>query len=77
MLFETSKGAGKLKAEKSLASDRVKKEFPFIVDADDKNCLAQLTVALKLNHGVRQWLYIIAGVLFFGSFFCTSKRKNR
>jgi hypothetical protein len=26
--------------------------------------------------GVRQWLYIIAGVLFFGSFFCTSKRKN-
>jgi hypothetical protein len=31
---------------------------------------------LKLNHGVRQWLYIIAGVLFFRSFFCTSKRKN-
>jgi hypothetical protein len=59
-----------------LASDRVKKEFPFIVDADDKNCLAELTVALKLNQGVRQWLYIIAGVLFFGSFFCTSKRKN-
>ena len=49
------KGAGKLKAEKSLASDRVKKEFPFIVDADDKNCLSQLTVALMLNHGVRQW----------------------
>ena len=24
----------------------------------------------------RQWLYIIAGVLFFRSFFCTSKRKN-
>ena len=49
------KGAGKLKAEKSLASDRVKKEFSFIVDADDKNCLAQLTVVLKLNQGVRQW----------------------
>ena len=49
------KGAGKLKAEKSLASDRVKKEFSFIVDADDKNCLAQLTVVLKSNHGVRQW----------------------
>jgi len=75
VLFETSKGAGKLKAEKSLASDRVKKEFPFIVDADDKNCLAELTVALKPNQGVRQWLYIIAGVLFFGTFFCTSKRK--
>jgi len=44
--------------------------------ADDKNWLAQLTVAQKLNHGVRQWPYIIAGVLFFGSFFCTSKRKN-
>ena len=43
---------------------------------DDKNCLAQLTVALKLNQGLRQWLYIIAGVLFFRSFFCTSKRKN-
>jgi hypothetical protein len=38
--------------------------------------LAELTVVLKLNQGVRQWLYIIAGVLFFGSFFCTSKRKN-
>ena len=70
------KGAGKLKAEKSLASERVKKQFSFIVDADDKNCFAELTVALKLNHGVRQWLYIIAGVLFFRSFFCTSKRKN-
>jgi hypothetical protein len=44
-------------------------------DADDKNCLAQLTVALKPNQGVRQWLYIIAGVLFFVAFFCTSKRK--
>ena len=45
-------------------------------DVDDKNCLVQLTVVLKLNHGVRQWLYIIAGVLFFRSFFCTSKRKD-
>jgi hypothetical protein len=44
--------------------------------ADDKNCLAELTVAQELNHGVRQWLYIIAGVLFFGSFFCTSKSKT-
>ena len=26
-----------------------------IVDVDDKNYLAELTVALKLNHGVRQW----------------------
>jgi hypothetical protein len=48
-----------------------------IVDADDKNCLVQLTVVQKFNQGVRQWLYIIAGVLFFGPFFCTSKRKNR
>ena len=56
--------------------ERKKRQITTIVDADDKNCLAQLTVALKLNHGVRQWLYIIAGVLFFCSFFCTSKRKN-
>jgi hypothetical protein len=54
---------------------RRNKEISFIVDVDDKNCLAELTVALKLNQGVRQWLYIIAGVLFFGTFFCTSKRK--
>ena len=37
---------------------------PTIVDVDDKNCLAQLTVVLKLNQGVRQRLYIIVGVLF-------------
>ena len=35
-----------------------------IVDVDDKNCLAQLTVVLKPYQGARQWLYIIAGVLF-------------
>ena len=52
------------------------KKTSTIVDVDDKNCLAQLTVALKFNQGVRQWLYIIAGVLFFVTFFCTSKRKN-
>jgi hypothetical protein len=52
------------------------KKVPLVVDVDDKNCLAELTVALKLNHGARQRLYIVAGVLFFGSFFCTSKRKN-
>ena len=51
------------------------KKSTIIVDADDKNCLAQLTVALKLNQGVRQRLYIVAGVLFFVTFFCTSKRK--
>jgi len=62
-------------AEKNLGSDRVRKQISFIVDVDDKNCLAQLTVAPKLNQGVRQWLYIIAGVLFFVTFFCTSKRK--
>jgi hypothetical protein len=44
--------------------DQWKKDISILVDVDDKNCLAQLTVALKLNHGVRQWLYIIAGVLF-------------
>ena len=54
----------------------INKEISTIVDVDDKNCLAELTVVQKLNQGVRQWLYIIAGVLFFGSFFCTSKRKN-
>jgi len=51
------------------------KKAPLGVDVDDKNCLAELTVALKLNQGVRQWPYIIAGVLFFVTFFCTSKRK--
>jgi len=55
---------------------RENKKTSTIVDVDDKNCLAKLTVAPKLNHGVRQWLYIIAGVLFFVTFFCTSKRKN-
>jgi len=56
------------------------KDISIIVDVDDKNCLAQLTVALKLNHGVRQRLYIVAGALFFYvcyriPFFCASKRK--
>jgi len=37
--------------------------------------LAELTVALKLNQGVRQWRFIIGGVLFFDTFFCTGKRK--
>ena len=77
---DEKEGAGKFTsveiiAEISLASDRVRKQISFIVDVDDKNCLVQLTVALKLNQGVRQWLYIIAGVLFFVTFFCTSKRK--
>ena len=40
------------------------KHISIIVDVDDKNCLAESTVAQQLNHGVRQWLYIIAGVLF-------------
>ena len=51
------------------------KKTSIIVDVDDKNCLAELTVALKPNQGVRQRLYIVAGVLFFVTFFCTSKRK--
>jgi hypothetical protein len=33
-----------------------KKQFTIIVDADDKNCLVQLTVALKPNQDLRQWL---------------------
>ena len=33
---------------------RRKRETSTIVDVDDKNCLAQLTVVLNLNHGVRQ-----------------------
>jgi len=53
-----------------------KRQITTIVDADDKNCLVQLTVAQELNQGVRQRLYFVAGVLFFRSFFCTSKRKN-
>src|SRR6187549_429708 len=60
---------------RSLFIWRQERRYKF-VDADDKNCLVQLTVVLEFNQGVRQWLYIIAGVLFFGSFFCTSKRKN-
>ena len=35
---------------------RKNKEISIIVDVDDKNCLAQLTVAQKFNQGVRQWL---------------------
>ncbi len=77
---DEKEGAGKFPlveiiAEINWVSDRLRKQISFIVDVDDKNCLAQLTVVLKLNHGVRQWLYIIAGVLFFVTFFCTSKRK--
>jgi hypothetical protein len=51
------------------------KGYSTFVDADDKNCLAEL-VALKYNQGVRQWPYIIAGVFFFRSFFCAIKRKK-
>ena len=54
---------------------RGNKKTSTIVDVDDKNCLAELTVVLKLNHGVRQWLYIIAGALFFVTFFWANKRK--
>jgi len=68
------KGAGKITTG---GEYQLKRQITTIVDVDDKNCLVQLTVVQKLNQGVRQWLYIIAGVLFFGSFFCTSKRKNR
>ena len=68
--IDEKEGAGKF------LGSSLNKEITIIVDVDDKNCLAQLTVVLKLNQGVRQWLYIIAGVLFFGSFFCTSKRKT-
>jgi hypothetical protein len=32
---------------------RGNKKTSTIVDADDKNCLAELTVALKFNQGVR------------------------
>jgi hypothetical protein len=41
--------------ETSRGNNQSRKQISIIVDADDKNCLAQLTVALKLNHGVRQW----------------------
>ena len=54
-----------------------RKKAPLVVDVDEMNCLAELTVALKLNQGVRQWLCIVAGVLFFGTFFCLCKRKYR
>ena len=78
---DEKEGAGKFPlveiiAEKNWVSDRLRKQLSFIVDVDDKNCLAELTVALKPNQGVRQRLYIVAGVLFFVTFFCTSKRKN-
>jgi hypothetical protein len=43
-------------SEIRLGKYQKKKQVTTIVDADDKNCLAQLTVALKLNQGVRQWL---------------------
>jgi len=53
----------------------MEKHISTIVDVDDKNCLAELTVVQEPNQGVRQRLYIVAGVLFFVTFFCTSKRK--
>ena len=43
------------KKKTSCGNNQSKKQITIIVDADDKNCLAQLTVALKLNQGVRQW----------------------
>jgi len=33
----------------SSGNNQSRKEITIIVDADDKNCLAQLTVALQLN----------------------------
>ena len=47
-----------------------------IVDADDKSCLVQLTVVLKFNQGVRQWPYIIAGVLFFRDFILSLSKDS-
>ena len=61
--------------ETSWGNDQSRKQTTTIVDADDKNCLVQLTVAQKFNQGVRQWLYIIAGVLFFGTFFLHKQKK--
>lgn len=71
---DENEGAGKiiLLEERRLQCCAV---FSNIVDVDDKNCLAVSTVALKSNQGVRQWLYIIGGALFFVTFFCASKRK--
>ena len=56
-------------------SIKKKQTTTIIVNTDDKNCLAQTTVAQKLNQDVWQWLYIIAGRQG-SSFFYTSKRKN-
>jgi hypothetical protein len=56
---------------------RGKLQTSIIVDVDDKNCLAQLTVALKFNQGVRQWLYIIAGALFFVTFFWAQAKESK
>ena len=59
-----------------------------MVDVDDKNCLAQLTVALKFNQGAgngRPDSYrdhcrcaFLSGFYpeLVEGFFCTSKRKN-
>jgi hypothetical protein len=55
---------------------RVKKQITIIVDVDDKNFLAQLTVALQLNQGVRQRLYIVAGVLFFRDFILSLSKDS-
>ena len=53
-----------------------KKQTTIMVDAGDKNCLAELTVALKPNQGVRQWPYIIAGVLFFRDFILSLSKDS-
>jgi hypothetical protein len=36
-------------------NNQSRRQISIIIDADDKNCLVQLTVAQKLNQGVRQW----------------------
>jgi hypothetical protein len=40
--------------EQGLESFSQTRKTTIIVDVDDKNCLVELTVALKLNQGVRQ-----------------------
>jgi len=55
---------------------RVKKQITIIVDVGDNNFLAQLTVALQLNQGVRQRLYIVAGVLFFRDFILSLSKDS-
>ena len=55
VLLQTKKKALEISERSICGQYPLSKQISIIVDVDDKNCFVQLTVALKLNLGVRQW----------------------